>query len=149
MRHFLRLDGVLHEAALTQQGLLLDEVCLPVEGARTDVFVAGTDERWFVWLDGEVYEVSVLEPLTVYARSAAAVGGLEARAPMPGNVVAVPVAVGDLVRAGDTLVIIESMKLEVAIKAPQPGRVAEIRCAVGRGFDKDVVLITLSADVEA
>jgi 3-methylcrotonyl-CoA carboxylase alpha subunit len=112
------------------------------------VYVAGTDERRFVCLDGEVYEVSVLEPLAVHARAAASAGGLEARAPMPGNVVAVPVAVGDAVRAGDTLVIIESMKLEVAIKAPQAGLVAEIRCEVGRGFDKDAVLVMLSADVE-
>jgi multidrug efflux pump subunit AcrA (membrane-fusion protein) len=63
----------------------------------------------------------VLEPLAVHARQAGAATGLEARAPMPGSVVALPVAVGDSVRAGDTLVIIESMKLEVALKADAAG----------------------------
>jgi len=68
---------------------------------------------------------------------------------MPGSVVALPVAVGDSVRAGDTLVIIESMKLEVALKATQPGRVAAINCAIGRSFEKDAVLVVLAGEGSA
>jgi biotin carboxyl carrier protein len=162
MRHIIRLAAADHTAALVgpaeNRTLLLDASChtaslarttgsaavLTLDGTAIALHIAGTDERLFVHIDGEVYDVAILEPLTVHARAAGAAGGLEARAPMPGNVVALPVNVGDIVRANDVLVIIESMKLEVAIRAPQPGRVAEIRCAIGRGFDKDAVLVLLA-----
>ena len=167
MRHILRLEGKTHHAALTgpagARKLLLDEACvaaslvqrlgsqaeLTINGQCVAIYVAGSDDCRFIWIDGEVYEVAVLEPLVVHARAAAAAGGLEARAPMPGNVVSLLVSVGDAVLAGATLVIIESMKLEVAIKAPQAGRVAELRCAVGRSFDKDAVLVLLAPAMEA
>ena len=67
---------------------------------------------------------------------------------MPGSVVALPVAVGDAVHAGATLVIIESMKLEVAIKAECGGSVEAIHVALGQTFDKNAVLVTLAALVE-
>jgi len=167
MRHILRVEGQTHHVALagpaSARTLLLDEsyiaalltqrvgseASLTINGRCMVIHLAGTDDCRFIWLDGEVYEVAVLEPLTVHARAASAAGGLEARAPMPGNVVALPVSVGDTVLAGATLVIIESMKLEVAIKAPQTGRVAEIRCAVGRSFDKDAVLVLLAPEMES
>ena len=167
MRHIVRLEGQDHAAALSgpvnDRQLLLDgaalaaslvrkagsSAALQVAGTTFGLHIAGTDDRLFIRLDGEVYEVAVLEPLAVHARQAGAATGLEARAPMPGSVVALPVAVGDSVRAGDTLVIIESMKLEVALKATQPGRVAAISCAVGRSFEKDAVLVVLAGEGSA
>jgi biotin carboxyl carrier protein len=98
-----------------------------------------------VHIDGEVFEICVLDPLFVHAHKAVGGTGLLARAPMPGSVVALPVCLGSAVRAGDTLVIIESMKLEVAIKAECAGTVRQVHFEIGRNFEKNAVLVTLAA----
>lgn len=60
----------------------------------------------------------------------------EVRAPMPGQVLLVPASVGETVQAGDTLIVLESMKMELAMTAPVAGLVAELSVVVG---DKVVV----------
>jgi 3-methylcrotonyl-CoA carboxylase alpha subunit len=67
-----------------------------------------------------------------------------ARAPMPGVVVSVNAAPGDSVLAGAVLVVIESMKLETQIRAPQDGVVERIHVKIGENFERDAVLATLS-----
>jgi biotin carboxyl carrier protein len=62
--------------------------------------------------------------------------GGDLRAPMPGQVLLVPATVGDAVRAGEPVVVLESMKMELVMAAPIDGTVAELNVAVG---DKVVV----------
>ena len=50
---------------------------------------------------------------------------------MPGTILAVNGAVGGTVRAGDTLVVLEAMKMEIALQAPFDGTVAELDAAEG------------------
>ena len=50
----------------------------------------------------------------------------ELRAPMPGSVLLVPRAVGDEVKAGEPIVVLESMKMELALAAPLDGTVTEL-----------------------
>ena len=50
---------------------------------------------------------------------------------MPCNVIALPVAAGDKVQAGDTLVVVEAMKMEHSIVAPEDATVAEVFFTVG------------------
>lgn len=119
---------------------------LTLNNQSTSLRIASTGDLCFIHLNGEIHEVAILEPLTVYARHAGTATGLQTHAPMPGSVVAIPVSPGDIVRPGDTLVIIESMKLEVSLKATQPGLVAVISCAVGATFEKDAVLVTLTGE---
>ena len=64
-------------------------------------------------------------------------------APMPGRVVLVKVKVGDSVVAGQELVVLEAMKMELAIKSPRDGSVAEMRARVGDFVEADAVLVTL------
>jgi urea carboxylase len=59
-------------------------------------------------------------------------GAVAVEAPMPGNVWKIEAAPGDRVTAGQTLVILESMKMEIAIPAPAAGRIVEICCQSGR-----------------
>jgi biotin carboxyl carrier protein len=63
---------------------------------------------------------------------------------VPGRVVAVRVAVGDHVEAGQPLVVMEAMKMEHQIEAAEPGVVVELRCAVGDQVDARQVLVVLS-----
>ena len=58
------------------------------------------------------------------------------------EVIAVAAEPGAQVQAGDTLMVIESMKLETAIKAPRDGVVATVTFAAGQSFERDAVLVT-------
>jgi acetyl-CoA/propionyl-CoA carboxylase biotin carboxyl carrier protein len=64
-------------------------------------------------------------------RTEGAAGDGQLRAPMPGHVLLVPVAVGDAVQAGDPIVVIESMKMELTLAAPADGTLAELTVAAG------------------
>ncbi|MBP5857491.1 hypothetical protein KAJ83_10765 [Marivibrio halodurans] len=68
---------------------------------------------------------------------------------MPGVVVALRVAVGDIVARGDTLAIVEAMKFETPIAAPRDGIVAEIDCAVGTSVRAGQILIQIGEAGEA
>jgi biotin carboxyl carrier protein len=79
-----------------------------------------------------------------FAASAATASGPDpVRAPMPGMVVRVLVAPGDVVRAGDGLVIMEAMKMENELRAKSAGRVRAVLAAPGTAVEKGAVLVTL------
>ncbi|MHB1568884.1 MAG: acetyl/propionyl/methylcrotonyl-CoA carboxylase subunit alpha [Solirubrobacteraceae bacterium] len=75
-----------------------------------------------------------------------AAGDGELRAPMPGQVLAVNAAVGDAVAAGTTLVVLESMKMELSLTAPIDGRIAECSVASGDRVGVDQPLVRVQAD---
>jgi acetyl-CoA carboxylase biotin carboxyl carrier protein len=50
---------------------------------------------------------------------------------------------GDAVSAGDTLVILESMKMEMPVEAPVAGKVSEIRCTEGQAVEEGAVLVVI------
>lgn len=60
-----------------------------------------------------------------------------------GTVWKIEVKVGQRVAAGDTLVILESMKMEIPVEAPDAGSVAEIRCRETQGVNEGDVLVVL------
>ena len=64
-------------------------------------------------------------------------------APVPGRIVAVHVAVGQAVAAGDTLVVMEAMKMEHKIEASTAGVILEVRCAIGDQVDAKQLLVVL------
>lgn len=69
-------------------------------------------------------------------------GGLTA--PMPGKIIAVHVTPGQTVRQGDTLLVMEAMKMEHAVIAPEDGVVKEIFYGVGEQVSEGVALIGLT-----
>ncbi|WP_439373342.1 acetyl-CoA carboxylase biotin carboxyl carrier protein subunit [Bradyrhizobium sp. DASA03120] len=71
---------------------------------------------------------------------------LVARAPMPGVVIATKVCRGDVVCAGATLMVVESMKLEFVVRAPRGGVVERIHFGVGESFERGLALVTLSEE---
>ena len=68
------------------------------------------------------------------------------RAPMSGAVVALSVAVGDTVAPGDTLVVIEAMKMEHPIVAQLGAQVSEVLVAVGEQVDEGDILVALEIE---
>ena len=63
--------------------------------------------------------------------------------PMPGNVFKVECKVGDSVKAGDVLVVLEAMKMEIEVSAPVDGTVKAISAVVGTTVNTDDLLVTL------
>ena len=71
------------------------------------------------------------------------------RAPMPGRVLEILVAEGESVRAGQPVMRVEAMKMEVDLQAPIDGSIAEVHVVVEQLVEQDTVLITLTPVVEA
>ncbi|MBO8201068.1 acetyl/propionyl-CoA carboxylase subunit alpha [Streptomyces smyrnaeus] len=96
-----------------------------------------------VWLgrDGEAWQVRGHDPVADALRRAGAAHGADAlTAPMPGTVTVVKAAVGDEVAAGQSLLVVEAMKMEHVITAPHAGRVAELEVTAGSTVAMDQVL---------
>nr|WP_288853249.1 biotin carboxylase N-terminal domain-containing protein [uncultured Acidovorax sp.] len=142
----LRHEGQVHAVAVRELGggrLLVEQagaepvaLQLPQRGVHC---VAVGSRRWH-WqtggVDGWVEDAS-WEPA---ARAGAAGGATELRAPFNGKVVALPVAAGQALAAGDTVVVIESMKLEHSLASPAAVTVAELLVAPGQQVSPGQVL---------
>ena len=88
-------------------------------------------------VDGWTWRVT--EPSAEELHHGAHAGG-ELRAPMPGSVLLVPRKVGDAVKAGEPVVVLESMKMELALNAPADGTVTELSVKVGDKVGRDEIV---------
>lgn len=106
--------------------------------------------RWSVTAWGEKRDASVLDERArhiqglVRQAEPASQGG-SVKAPMPGLVLRIPVAVGQEVAAGQGVVVLEAMKMENEIKALAPGIVTAISVQAGQAVEKGQVLVKLGA----
>jgi acetyl/propionyl-CoA carboxylase alpha subunit len=109
-------------------------------GTGRRAWVSGTGETRWVFLDGEVFELEVQREGRRRA-SADVRGALSA--PMPATVVRVDAAPGDRVRKGDSLVILEAMKMELPVRAPADGIVVAVLCKAGDLVKAGALLVEL------
>lgn len=121
-----------------------DELSLRIDGAARRLRVLG-DATNTVVHDGERRLQIAPQPLHSGARAGAEGGSDRIAAPMPGRVVVTRVQAGDAVSAGQEVMVIEAMKMELSLKAPRDGVVGEVRAAPGDFVDGDAVLVTLEA----
>jgi acetyl/propionyl-CoA carboxylase alpha subunit len=117
------------------------EAIITVDGRPHRAWIAQQGDDLFVHAAGRAWRIRTVDDLDAAQAHGAADDFVVA--PMPGTVVAVPVAPGDPVKRGDTLIVIESMKLETSLKAPRDGVVASVPMAAGATFDRDALLVTL------
>ena len=71
-------------------------------------------------------------------------GSVSIKAPMPGTILKINVKVGDAVKAGDVVCVLEALKMENDICAPQDGVVSSVEVAQGASVATDAVLVTLA-----
>lgn len=107
------------------------------------VAVAGpADDRW-ISVDGQVSRVEVATGATAGRRKRRSGGADALSAPMPATVVKLLVEPGATVKQGDTLVVLEAMKMELPVRAPRDGVVRHVRCRAGELVQPGVALLEL------
>ena len=110
-------------------------------------------KKYRVTVNGTVYEIE-LEELTGAAPAPAAApaaapapaapaGGEQVTSPMPGNILKVNVKVGDAVKSGTVLVVLEAMKMENEIMAPKDGTVTQVLVSKGSTVDTGAALVVI------
>ncbi len=157
MRGFLDIDGGVYPMAIYPgprlpdgRAIALAEDKLTV-GDRSHVVTFLRDgEHLWVRIGGQTHVVQFLDAVSFLASAGDGdSAGDVSRAPMPGVVVSLAVALGDVVAAGDTLLVIESMKLETTMTAGISGTVKAIHFAVGESFDRDAILAEIEGNPDA
>ena len=121
-------------------------------------------KSYTITVNGTAYEVSVEETGSVSAPTAAPVaapkaapaaapkaaapaagaGAVKVSASVPGKVLKVVASVGQAVKAGDNIIILESMKMEIPVVAPQDGTVASIDTSEGASVENGDTLATMN-----
>lgn len=122
-------------------------------------------KNYTITVNGNVYDVTVEEgqangapapraaapkaapapaPKAAAPAPAAGAGSVTVTASVPGKVFKVEASAGQSVKAGDNIVILEAMKMEIPVVAPQDGTVASINVAVGDAVENGDVLATMN-----
>ncbi|MGW7819174.1 acetyl/propionyl/methylcrotonyl-CoA carboxylase subunit alpha [Streptomyces puniciscabiei] len=121
-----------------------DHVSVTLDGVR-HTFHRAAD---WVGRDGDAWQVRDHDPVAASLGRSAHAGADSLTAPMPGTVTVVKVAVGDEVAAGQSLLVVEAMKMEHVISAPHAGTVAELDVTAGTAVAMDQVLAVIAPHEE-
>jgi biotin carboxyl carrier protein len=112
-------------------------VDLTVEGAGPELGLVASGRRAYVHVESERQRQA-----SRATRGGAGSAEREVRSPMPGRVVKVLVAVGDVVPAGGAVAIVEAMKMENEVKARRGGTVKTVHCLAGATVEGSAPLVT-------
>lgn len=112
------------------------------DGAVEGMWIAVCGDTTYIHLNGRSWVLAAVDELAE-AAAAGGAGADTAEAPMPGTVVRVLVDRGDVVKRGQALLVIESMKMETIIVAWRDGVVAAIHRPLGATFDRKAPLVSL------
>ncbi|MFD5617385.1 acetyl-CoA carboxylase biotin carboxylase subunit [Streptomyces yangpuensis] len=123
-----------------------DTVTVELDGVTHRFTHATSPEGTWLGRDADSWHVQHHDPVS--AHGAASAGADTLAAPMPGTVTVVKVAVGDRVTAGQSLLVVEAMKMEHVISAPHAGTVTELDVSPGTTVAMDQVLAVVTADEE-
>jgi biotin carboxyl carrier protein len=121
---------------------------LIIDGKSYEGYVYPDEQKWQVLLHGRLYQADVEDERERRLRAAASgrvAEGVEfhLKAPMPGLVVAIPVAEGQTVQKGQVLLILESMKMQNELKTPKDGTVSRIRVKAGETVEQKQTLLSV------
>jgi biotin carboxyl carrier protein len=145
----VEVDGKMTTAHVTElEGTPVRLVTIGDEVHRVVARRGTTRGRYSLWLDGYRYEVEALDERSRAIRelagaSAPPSGPAPLVAPMPGMIVRVAVQVGEVVQAGQSLIVMEAMKMENELRATAAGTVKAVRAQAGTAVEKGAILLEL------
>ena len=118
------------------------------ENVSHELTIEERDDAIEVLMRGRLYTNHVLDEraLLMAQRSGnmpGDTGEINLKSPMPGLIVAVKVEAGQTVKAGDTIIILESMKMQNELKASRDGTVGNIHVQAGQTVEQNKVLVTI------
>lgn len=107
------------------------------------------EEGWQVLINGELYGVTVQDERAyrlakARGKLAEVSGEVTIKSPMPGIVLKVPVEAGEAVKKGQTVIILESMKMENELKAPRDGVLNKALVVAGTSVEKGQPLVVIT-----
>jgi biotin carboxyl carrier protein len=111
-------------------------------------YVYPDEENWEVHLLGHLFQVHVEDERETHLRISSreiSASGMEfiLKAPMPGLVIDVKVVAGQMVDKGDTLVLLESMKMQNELRAPFSGKISSVSVKLGDSVQQKQILLTV------
>jgi biotin carboxyl carrier protein len=127
------------------QNLSPGEYLLRIDGHQKRCVVAQDGEDRWVWVDGHVHHL-VHETGSHHGEHHPSSNSLVS--PMPGLVLKVFVAAGDVVTRNQVLAVLEAMKMQYEIAAPRDGTIAAVAVSEGQQVKGDVTLVTLQEEAE-
>jgi biotin carboxyl carrier protein len=165
MKYQTTVNGVKFEIEINQDGevfvngeprnidfLSLGETLYSVimETASYEVLVDNVEgSEHQVLVGGRLYSADVLDERAVLLGSRRGdlggdTGEVSIKAPMPGLIVDVPVQEGDSVAKGQTIIVLESMKMQNELKSPRDGTVQRVSVEAGQSVEQKKVLVTIN-----
>ena len=137
-----RVSALARSGPASAPGASVEEPAFEVDGRPHRALVARTRDRLLVALAGRVYTFETGEAVTASGDRGGRSGKVVA--PMPGKVVAVMVALGDTVEAGQPVIVLEAMKMETTLVAEVPGRVTAVEAVAGTTVDAGALLVAIA-----
>lgn len=136
--------GDSHDLAITMAGH--GHGILRIGNRVVPFAAAAVDNKIHIWMDGRVHQFKQIDPRKRTGMSGGTVMTVgDVTAPMPGTVLKVSVAVGDVVQPQQQVVLLESMKMEMTLSAPAEARVTAVNCKEGELVQMGAVLVSLEA----
>jgi biotin carboxyl carrier protein len=143
----ISIDGIPYELDFERVGNQ-PVYSLVLGGQSFEAHVYTDEEQWQVLLRGDMYHAVVEDERERRLRAQfeggpAEQGEYHLKAPMPGLVIAIPVAEGQMIEKGDVLLILESMKMQNELKAPRAGKISRVRVAPGERVEQKQTLLSV------
>ena len=114
-------------------------IIVELDGVNSFAHVVRSDDKWWIHFQGRIYVTNMHEPGS--KNSSLSEGSLSA--PMPGTILDVLVKSGQRVRQGQTLLVMEAMKMEHRIQAPKAGEVIAVHFETGDRVDMGANLVEI------
>jgi biotin carboxyl carrier protein len=115
---------------------------LLIDGQRVTAYVSSENAKRWVTVNGQTFMFTKASGARTSRRGHHHTAG-ELTAPMPGQVRAVNVREGDAVTKGQTLLVLEAMKMEIRVQAPRDGVVLSVKVSQGDTVEREQLLITM------
>ena len=134
MKYKVTLNNRVYEVEVEQgEAMLIDEYELKAPAAAAPAPVAVP-----------VASAPAAAPVPVAAPAAGLAAGEVVKSPMPGNILKINVSLGQKVKEGDVLIVLEAMKMENEIVAPKAGSVAQVAVSKGQVVETGSPLVVIA-----